>query len=127
MSDIVRVGVDKRSSRAVIYNHTVYLSGMTADDYSADIEAQTRQVLAKIDRHLATAGTDKSRVLSAQIWLRDIEQNFAKMNEVWNAWTAPGAAPARATAECHMASRDILVEILVIAATGLRTSVGTIQ
>jgi enamine deaminase RidA (YjgF/YER057c/UK114 family) len=121
MNDIVRIGSTKRSSRVVVHGGLVYVSGMTADDRDDDIEGQTSQVLAKIDRCLAEAGTNKSRLLSAQIWLRDIGEHFARMNEIWNAWTAPDAAPTRATAECRMASQDILIEIVVTAAAPVQT------
>lgn len=117
MNDIVRIETDKRSSRVVVYNGVVHVGGMTADDRGQDIRGQTEQVLAKIDRFLAEAGTDRSRLLTAQIWLKDIARDFAGMNEVWNAWTAPDAAPTRATAECLMASPNILVEIIVSAAS----------
>lgn len=65
---------------------------------------------------LADAGTDKSRLLSAQIWIKDIAKDFDSMNEIWDAWTAPNAAPTRATAQCEMAAPDVLVEIIVTAA-----------
>ena len=88
----------------------------TAGDRTLDIRGQTRDVLARIDGRLAEAGTDKSRLLTAQIWIRNIKDDFAGMNEVWDAWTAPGNAPTRATAECNLASPDVLVEIIVTAA-----------
>ena len=74
--------------------------------------------MAKIEKFLAETGTDKSRLLTAQIWLKDIKNDFAGMNEIWDAWTAPDAAPTRATAQCEMAAPDVLVEIIVTAATG---------
>ncbi|WP_028240875.1 RidA family protein [Stutzerimonas azotifigens] len=116
MSAITRIETDPRRSRTVVYNGMVFVGGMTADDRSQGIEGQTRQVLAKIEDYLAKAGTDKSRLLTAQIWIKDIVNDFAGMNDVWNAWTAPGAAPTRATAQCALASPDILVEIIVTAA-----------
>ncbi|MGY8635448.1 RidA family protein [Bradyrhizobium sp. 14AA] len=116
MSDIVRIETDKRRSRAVTYNGMVFVGGMTADDRSQDIKGQTRQTLAKIEEFLAKAGTDKSRLLTAQIWIKDIVKDFEGMNEVWNAWTAPNAAPTRATAQCDMGAPDVLVEIIVTAA-----------
>lgn len=118
MNDITRIATDKRRSRAVIYNSIVFIGGQTADDRSQDIRSQTLQTLAKVEKYLAEAGTDKSRLLTAQIWIKDIKNDFAGMNEVWDAWTAPDAAPTRATAQCEMASPDILVEILVTAAVG---------
>ena len=116
MSDITRIATDARRSRAVVYNGMVFVGGQTADDRSQDIRGQTRQTLAKIERFLAEAGTDKGRLLTAQIWIKDLKRDFAGMNEVWDAWTAPGAAPTRATAQCELGAPDILVEIIVSAA-----------
>jgi len=79
------------------------------------VGAQTKEILASIDRLLGEAGTDKSKLLSAQIWLADIA-TFNEMNEVWDAWLAPGSAPARATVESKLAAPDFTVEIMVIAA-----------
>ena len=93
MNDITRMTTSKRASFIVVHNGTVYVAGITPEDRSQDIRGQTRQVLAKIDRLLAEAGTDKSRLLTAQIWVKDIKNDFAGMNEIWDAWTAPGAAP----------------------------------
>ena len=116
MSDIVRLDTNTRLSRAVVYNGMVFLCGQTADDRSQDIRGQTKQTLAKIEKFLANAGTDKSRLLSAQIWIKDITKDFAGMNEVWDAWIAPNAAPTRAAAQCEMGAPDVLVEIIVTAA-----------
>lgn len=116
MSEIVRVETDKRSSRVVIYGGVVSVGGMTAGDRSQDIKGQTEQVLLKIDNFLDKAGTDKSRLLTSQIWLKDIARDFSGMNEIWNEWTAPNAAPTRATVQSEMAAPDILVEIIVTAA-----------
>lgn len=116
MSDIIRIGADSRSSRVVIFNGIVNVTGLTAKDRSKNIQDQTREVLSLIDDYLAQAGTDKSRLLTAQIWLKDIARDFKLMNEVWNEWTAPGSAPTRATAQCEMAAPDILIEIIVTAA-----------
>lgn len=117
MTEIVRIETDKRRSRAVVYNGVVSIGGMTADDRKQDIKGQTRQALAKIEAFLAEAGSNKDRLLTAQIWMKDIARDFEAMNEVWNAWTAANAAPTRATAQCEMASPDVLVEIIVTAAT----------
>lgn len=116
MSNIQRIATDTRRSRAVVYNGIVFVGGQTADDRTQDIRGQTRQALAKIDRFLAAAGTDKSRLLTAQIWIKDIAGDFSGMNEMWDAWTAPEAAPTRATAQCLMGAPDVLVEIIVTAA-----------
>ena len=98
--EIKRIATDTRRSRAVVYNGMVFVGGQTADDRSQDIRGQTLQTLAKIEKFLADAGTDKSRLLTAQIWIKDLERDLAGMNEIWDAWTAPGAAPTRATAQC---------------------------
>ena len=116
MSNITRIETTKRSSAVVIYNGTVFIGGQTADDTSQDIQGQTRETLAYIDKYLADAGTDKSRLLTAQIWLKNIARDFEAMNEVWNAWTAPNASPTRATAQCEMAEPELLIEIIVTAA-----------
>lgn len=116
MNDIVRIETTDRSSRVVTYNGVIYVGGMTPEDASQDIKGQTLQTLARIDKYLALAGVDKSRLLTAQIWLKDIARDFRGMNEIWNAWTVPGAAPTRATAQCDLADDDLLVEILVTAA-----------
>lgn len=116
MSEIERIATDRRRSRAVVYNGIVFVGGQTADDRKQDIRGQTQQTLAKIEKFLAEAGTDKSRLLTAQIWIKDLQRDFAGMNEVWDAWTAPGAAPTRATAQCELGAPDILVEIIVTAA-----------
>ncbi len=102
----------------MVYNGIVYLAGVTAEDRSQDAQGQTRQALARVEKFLALAGTDKSRLLTAQIWLKDIKDDFAAMNEVWDAWTAPNASPTRATAQCDMGAPDVLVEIIVTAAVG---------
>jgi enamine deaminase RidA (YjgF/YER057c/UK114 family) len=122
MNDITRMTTSKRASFIVVHNGTVYVAGITPEDRSQDIRGQTKQVLAKIDRLLAEAGTDKSRLLTAQIWVKDIKNDFAGMNEIWDAWTAPGAAPTRATAQCDMAAPEILVEIIVTAAVGNKSA-----
>jgi enamine deaminase RidA (YjgF/YER057c/UK114 family) len=118
MSEIVRIETNARSSRVVIYNGVVYIGGMTPPDDSGDIKDQTCQTLERIEKYLALAGTDKSRLLTAQIWLKDIARDFQAMNEVWNAWTAAHASPTRATAQCELADPDLLIEILVTAAVG---------
>lgn len=116
MTEITRIATDRRRSRAVVYNGMVFIGGQTADDRSQDIRGQTVQALAKIEKFLADAGSDKSRLLSAQIWIKDLARDLTAMNEIWDAWTAPGAAPTRATAQCEMGAPDVLVEIIVTAA-----------
>ena len=116
MTEITRIATDKRRSRAVVYNGMVFVGGQTADDRSQDIRGQTVQTLAKIEKFLADAGTDKSRLLTAQIWIKDLARDFAGMNEIRDAWTASAAAPTRATAQFEMGAPDVLVEIIVTAA-----------
>lgn len=105
----------KRLSEMVVHNGTVYLAGQVADDMTQDITGQTQQVLASIDRLLAEAGSDKSKILSAQIFLPDMA-DFAAMNAVWERWVSPGNPPARATIEAKLANPAYKIEILVIAA-----------
>ena len=113
---ITRIQPGPRMSQAVIHGDTVYLAGQIAPEPDeASVADQTRQVLARIDAMLAEAGTDKSRLLSATIWLTDMAA-FAEMNAVWDAWVAPGCAPARATVEARLAAPRFLVEIMVVAA-----------
>lgn len=116
MTDIKRIETGARMSRAVIHNGVAYLAGMTAAEKTPDIRAQTRDVLKQIEARLAQLGTDKSKLLTAQIWVKDIKNDFAGMNEVWDAWVSPGHAPTRATAQCALALPEILVEIIVTAA-----------
>lgn len=112
---IQRFETGARMSQAVVHGNTVYLAGVVADDLKADTLGQTQQILAKIDKHLAAAGTDKSKLLSAQIWLTDM-RTFADMNKAWDAWVSPGNTPARATVEAALAGPDYRVEIMVVAA-----------
>jgi enamine deaminase RidA (YjgF/YER057c/UK114 family) len=112
---IQRFNVGKRLSEIVVYGDTVYLAGEVPDDGSKDIGAQTEEVLAKIDKLLAQAGSDKSRILSAQIFLVDMK-DFAAMNAVWEKWVVAGHTPARATIEAKLANPAYKVEIMCIAA-----------
>ena len=112
---IQRSQTNQRMSQSVVHGNTVYLAGQVASDPSADITVQTEQVLAKIEALLAEAGSDKTRLLSAQIWLTSMG-HFAQMNAVWDAWVPEGCAPARACTEARLASPDLLVEIGIIAA-----------
>ena len=105
-----------RMSKAVVHGDTVYLSGLVADAPKGKSTAdQTKNILSQIESFLARAGTDKSKLLSANIWLTDMA-NFAEMNAVWDAWVSPGNPPARATVEAKLASPDYKVEIMVVAA-----------
>ena len=111
---IQRIQTGPRMSQAVIHNKTVYLAGQVAP--GASVAIQTREILAGIDALLKEAGTDKSRLLSATIWLTDMAA-FAEMNAVWQAWVVAGATPARATVmSAHLASSEFKIEIAVIAA-----------
>jgi len=112
---ITRHHTNQRMSQIVIHGDTVYLAGQVANDSKADITVQTQQVLQKIDALLAEAGSDKGKILSAQIWLTSMG-HFAQMNEVWDAWVPEGHAPGRACIEARLASPDLLVEIGIIAA-----------
>jgi enamine deaminase RidA (YjgF/YER057c/UK114 family) len=112
---ITRHHTNQRMSQIVIHGNTVYLAGQVASDANADITVQTQQVLQKIDTLLAEAGSDKNKILSAQIWIASMG-HFAQMNEVWDAWVAEGHAPGRACIEARLASPDLLVEVGIIAA-----------
>jgi len=112
---ITRHHTNQRMSQIVIHGDTVYLAGQVANDAGADISVQTQQVLENIDTLLAEAGSDKSKILSAQIWIASMG-HFAQMNEVWDAWVPSGHAPARACIEARLASPDWLVEIGIVAA-----------
>ncbi len=114
MSKIVRTDPNKILAKAVEYHNFVYVQGLTAKDVSKDIKGQTAEVLDQIDTILETHGTDKTRLLQAQIWVKDIRDRDA-MNELWSAWLPAGGAPARACVEANMADPRILVEIMVTA------------
>ena len=113
MSDVKRIEVGPRMSGAVIHNGTVYLAGQVGG--GADVTEQTKSALAAVERLLQAAGSDKSRILYAQIWLSDMKY-FAEMNAVWDAWVPQGATPARACGEAKLATPDYLVEVMVTAA-----------
>lgn len=110
---ITRIEPGKRMSGAVIHGETVYLAGQVGE--GADVTAQARSALAEVDRLLALAGTDKSRILSTTVWLADIA-DFAAMNAVWEEWVDPANPPARATGEARLATPDYRVEFIVVAA-----------
>ena len=112
---IERIEPGPLMSQAVVHGGIVYLSGLVASDLGADVKGQTASILARIDELLGAAGTDKSKLLKANIWLSDIS-TWADMNEVWTGWVAEGSAPARATVEANLARPDIKVEIMVEAA-----------
>jgi enamine deaminase RidA (YjgF/YER057c/UK114 family) len=115
MKEITRIDQSDRRSRAVVYGGIAYLAGQVADDKTAAIGIQTRQVLAKIDDMLERAGTDKSRLLTAQIWLRTMD-DFSGMNAMWDAWVTPGSTPTRCCGKVELADPEFRVEIIVAAA-----------
>lgn len=112
---IQRFHVGKRLSEMAIHNNTIYLAGQVADDPSQDITGQTQQVLASIDRLLAEAGSDKTKILSTTIYVTDMAE-FPAMNAVWDAWVPQGHTPPRATVEAKLARPAFKIEIQVIAA-----------
>lgn len=115
MSDIKRVNVEKRLSDMAVYNGVAYLAGQIPDDPTLDMQGQTAQVLGMIDTLLAQAGSDKSRILMAQIFVANMNE-YGEMNKAWDAWVADGNAPPRATVEARLANPDLKVEIVVTAA-----------
>ena len=112
-----RIGTDDpRMSRIVVHNGVVYISGQT-DATANDIQGQTQNTLKKVDDLLSQAGTSKSNILTASIWLKDINGDFKEMNEVWNKWVDPENKPVRACVEANMAREVLLIEVQVTAAT----------
>ena len=111
---IERLETDHRMSQAVIHGDLIWLAGQVGEP-GDDVIAQTKTALAEIDRLLAAAGSDKSKILNATIWLADIA-NFGAMNSVWDAWVDKANPPARATSEAKLATSAYLVEIIVVAA-----------
>jgi len=114
MSRIIRTDANPILSKAVEYHGFVYLQGMVASDLTKDITGQTEDVLAQIDEALEIHGTDKTRLLTAQIWVKHMSDREA-MNKIWSAWLPEGGAPARACVEAVLAHPDYLVEIMVTA------------
>lgn len=112
---ITRIDPGPRLSEAVVHGDRVHLSGMIPEDTSLNIAGQVRQALSEIDALLKRAGTDKSKILTATIFLADIG-DFAAMNAIWDAWVVPGRTPARATVEARLNDPDMKVEIVVVAA-----------
>lgn len=115
MTEIKRFDVGPRMSEMAVHNGTVYLAGQIAEDAAQDIGGQTRQVLAAIDALLARAGSDKSKILRAQIFIADLA-DFATMNVAWEAWVVPGRTPPRATVQAALAKPQWKIEIVVTAA-----------
>jgi enamine deaminase RidA (YjgF/YER057c/UK114 family) len=115
MNEVTRIDPGPRLSEASTFSGRMYLSGMIPEDTSLDITGQVKQALAEIDALLARGGSDKTKILSAVIWLADIG-DFAAMNAVWDSWVVPGRAPARATVQAKLNDPKMKVEIMVVAA-----------
>lgn len=115
MSNVQRFHVGKRLSETAVHNGTVYLAGQVADDASKDIAGQTEEVLAMVDRLLIEAGSRKSQILMATIYLADLA-DFDGMNAVWDAWVDQSNAPPRATVQALLARPDWRIEVVVTAA-----------
>ena len=115
MTDIRRIDPGPRLSEASLYGDRIYCSGMIPEDTSQDITGQVKQALAEIDALLARGGSDKTRILSAVIYLADIG-DFTAMNAVWDFWVVPGQTPARATVQAKLNDPKMKVEIMVVAA-----------
>ena len=114
MSEITRLQSGPKLSRIVMHNDMVYLCGQVAKDYDGDIKEQTRTMLERVDEHLAEAGTDRTNILTATIYIKDVAE-VALMNEVWGEWLGDGPRPARTCVQANMANSKILVEITVTA------------
>jgi enamine deaminase RidA (YjgF/YER057c/UK114 family) len=113
--DIQRLHVAARYSEAAIFQGVVYLAGMVPEGEASDIHGQTADVLRQIDQRLAEAGSDKTRILRTQIYLKDIT-DITAMNAVWDAWVVAGSAPPRATVQSALANPGYLIEVVVTAA-----------
>lgn len=114
-SDINRIGMAARYSEAAVFNGIVFLAGMVPERGNVDIKGQTEDVLAQVEQRLKECGSDKSRILRTEIYLTDI-RDIGAMNEVWDAWVVPGAAPPRATVQAALANPAYRIEIVVTAA-----------
>lgn len=112
---IRRLQPETRLAGAVVHGGLVHLAGQVADDTSLDMEGQTADILRQIDALLAEAGTDKSRLLSVQIFITDMSR-IGEMNRAWDAWLDPNAKPARATVEAKLADPGWLLEMTGVAA-----------
>lgn len=113
---IQRFETGPRMSQVVVHGNTVYLAGVVANKSAGEsVTKQTQEILSIIDGHLAKAGSDKSKLLSANIYITDMK-NFAEMNTVWDGWVSAGNTPARATVEAKLAGPQYHVEIMVVAA-----------
>jgi enamine deaminase RidA (YjgF/YER057c/UK114 family) len=115
MSNLQRFHVGPRLSEMAVHNGTVYLAGQVPESPGKDIRGQAAEVFAAIDALLAQAGTDKSRILMAQVFLTDLA-DFEGMNAVWDAWVVPGQTPPRATVQAQLARPGWRIEVVVTAA-----------
>ena len=113
--EITRLHVGKRLSEVAIHNGTVYLAGQIAEETSLDVKGQTREVLGHIDRLLAESGSDKTCILSCQIYIADMA-DFDGMNEEYDAWVPGGHTPPRATVQAALANKGYKIEVVVTAA-----------
>lgn len=113
--EIKRLHVGKRLSEVAIHNGTIYLAGQIAEDTTQGIVGQTREVLGHVDRLLMESGSDKTCILSCQIYIADMK-DFAGMNEVWDDWVPSGHTPPRATVEAKLANPACLIEVVIVAA-----------
>ncbi|GAA0580553.1 RidA family protein [Caenispirillum bisanense] len=113
---IKRISPGKRLSEAVVHGNTVYLAGQVADDASLPAEGQMEQVVANIDRLLKEVGSDKSKLLSATVYVADMAADFEAVNRVWDAWIDRTNPPARAAVQAPLARKEWLVEVVAIAA-----------
>jgi enamine deaminase RidA (YjgF/YER057c/UK114 family) len=113
--DMQRLHVAARYSEAAVFNGMVYLAGMVPECEATDIRSQTADVLRQIEQRLIEAGSDKTRILRTQIYLKNIT-DIAAMNEVWDAWVVSGSAPPRATVQAALANPTYLIEVVVTAA-----------
>ena len=114
---ITRSGAGPRISAGVRFGDVIWIAGTVSADRALGVRGQTAEILAKIDARLAELGSDKTRILMANVWLADIG-TFEEMNAAWDAWVDPAHLPARATVEARLASPNYLVEIAVVAAAG---------
>lgn len=115
MEDIRHIDQNQRRSRAVVHGGIVYTAGQVPDDMALDVTGQATQVLAKIEQLVTEAGSDKGRILTAQVWLRTMD-DFAAFNKVWDAWVVQGSTPTRCCGKVEMNNPNCRVEILVTAA-----------
>ena len=106
---------DKRMSRIVTYNETVYLAGIVSDDKTLDIKGQTKRALKTVDERLKLANSDKNHILMIQAFIKDIYRDFSDFNEIWDAWVSKENPPARACIEANMANKETLLVLVITA------------